>query len=212
MPSQSSEILTQVELCLASAFSFSFRLKAGWSAAVAGPGTIVFADELPSVMGEFRHIVKMDEDGQTIDAFGCDIQGFPRADEDIQAGERPAIHLHIANSSVANLNLGSQVGTINAAFDLISGQQGASRQELVLALKQLTEATVAETALHDTGKQEVVQALSTLAEQAAKKPEERSRDPVRAVIPWRPTAVASAAHLTVLWEKFGPTIKAYFGI
>ena len=44
------------------------------------PGTIVSVDEQPSVMGEFRHIVKMDNDGRTEEVLGCDIQGFPRSD------------------------------------------------------------------------------------------------------------------------------------
>jgi hypothetical protein len=175
------------------------------------PGIILSADELPGEMGEFRHYVKLDQDGQTISVYGCDLRGFPGMDDDLRLGQPSTVHLHIANSSVANLNLGSQLGTINAALQSISGQQDASQQELVLALKQLTEAAVAETALTDTDKQEIVQALSTLAEQAAKKPEERSRGPVRAVISWLPTAVASAADLTALWEKFGPTIKAFFG-
>jgi hypothetical protein len=176
------------------------------------PGTILSVDELPSEMGEFRHSVKLDKDEQTITVYGCDLQGFPGIDDDLRLGQPPTVHLHIENSSVANLNLGSQLGIINAALQSISGQQDASQLELVLALKQLTEAAVAENALPDKDKQEIVQALSTLAEQAAKKPEERSRGPVRAVISWLPTAVASAAHLTALWEKFGPMIKAYFGI
>jgi hypothetical protein len=176
------------------------------------PGTIVSVDDQPSEMGEFRHTVTLDRDGQLIAVYGCDLEGFPGVDEDLRQGQPSTIHLHIENSSVANLNLGSQVGAITAALTLISEQKGASQQELVLALKQLTEATVAETALHEAEKQEVIQALLTLAEQAVKIPEERSRGPVRAVISWLPTAVASAAHLTVLWEKFGPMIKAYFGI
>jgi hypothetical protein len=176
------------------------------------PGTVVSEDDQPGEMGEFRHVVTLDRDGQSIPVYGCDLQGFPGMDDDLPQGRLSTVHLHIENSSVANLNLGSQVGAINASLTSISEEQGASQQELVLALKQLTEATIAETALRDTERQEVVQALSTLAEQAAKKPEERSGGPVRAVIAWLPTAVASAAHLTALWEKVGPTIKAYFRI
>ena len=176
------------------------------------PGTIVSVDGQPSQMGEFRHTVRLDEDGQSIAVLGCDIQVFPELDEDLRQGQPSSIHVHIENSSVANLNLGSQVGTINTALEAISQQPGSSSQEMVLALKQLTEAAVPEKALRETEKQEIVQALSTLAEQAAKKPEERSKGPVRAIVLWLPTAIAAAADLTTLWAKFGPAIRAYFGI
>lgn len=174
------------------------------------PGTIVSVDDQPSDMGEFRHIVKRDRDGQTLAVLGCDLQAFPELDEDLRQKQLPSIHLHIENSSIANLNLGTQVGTINAALEVISGQPGPS-QEVAEALKQLTEATVAEQALPDLEKQEIVQALSTLAEQAAKKPEERSKGPLRAIVGWLPTAIAAAADLTTLWGKFGPAIKVFFG-
>lgn len=125
--------------------------------------------------------------------------------------QSPNIHLHIENSSVANLNLGSQVGTINAALESISAQQGASPHDLALALKQLTEATVAHAALPPGEKHEIVQALSTLAEQATKKPEERSQGTLRAIISRIPTSIAAAGDLMTLWGKYGPAIRAYFG-
>jgi hypothetical protein len=174
-------------------------------------GTIVSVDDKPGDMGEFRHIVTIDQDGHTLPVMGCDLQPFPELDEDLRQTQPPNIHLHIEKSSVANLNLGSQVGTINAALESISAQQGASPQDLALALKQLAEATVAHPALPPAEKQEIVQALSTLAEQATKKPEDRSKGTLRAVISWIPTSIAAAADLTSLWDKFGPAIRAYFG-
>jgi hypothetical protein len=178
----------------------------------ARPGTIASVGEGPEAMGEFRHTVTLDQDGQTIPVLGCDLQAFPELDEDLPRTQPTAVHLHIENSSVANLNLGVQIRTINTALESISERGGASQQDLVDALKQLTEATITKTALPDTEKQEIVQALSTLAEQALMKPEERSKGPLRAVVSWLPTAIAAAADLTSLWEKFGPVIKAHFGI
>src|SRR5690349_14398552 len=123
-----------------------------------------------------------------ITVLGCDLQAFPELDEDLRQAQPPSIHLHIENSSVANLNLGSQVGTINTALEAIWEQPGSTQQELVVALKQLTEATVADKGLQDTEKQEIVEALSILAEQAAKNPQNRSKGPVRAILSWLPTA------------------------
>jgi hypothetical protein len=32
------------------------------------------------------------------------------------------------------------------------------------------------------------------------------------LVAWIPHAIATAAHLTALWDKFGPIIRAYLGI
>jgi len=165
----------------------------------------------PEIWANFVIRCELKRTGKFAPVMGCDLQPFPDLDEDLRQGQQANVHLHIENSSVANLNLGSQVGVINAALESISKIQGESEQTLVLALQQLTEATVADTALATTEKQEIVQALSTLAEQATKKPQEQSKGTVRAVITWIPTAIATAAKLAPLWEKFGPAIRAYFG-
>jgi hypothetical protein len=117
----------------------------------------------------------------------------------------------IQNSNIGNLNLGSQVGMISTVLESISSG-GGSQQEFAQALKELTEAVVSQQALSDTQKREVVQALSTVAEEAPKKPEERSTGTLKAIMAYIPTAISSASQLTTLWEKLGPTIKGYLGI
>jgi len=175
------------------------------------PGIVTSVAEQPSVMGEFVHLVQVDGEQEARAVLGCDIQALPGLDEDLQGMNRPTVHLHIQNSNIANLNLGSQLGTINAALESISGQ-GSAQQEFVQALKQLTEAVVSQKGLPDREKQEIVQALSTIAEQATKKPEERSKGTLKAVVSWLPTAIAAASDLTTLWGKFGPIIRRYLGI
>jgi hypothetical protein len=49
------------------------------------PGTIVSVDDRPSDMGEFRHMVTLDREQQTIAVLGCDLQAFPELDEDLAA-------------------------------------------------------------------------------------------------------------------------------
>jgi hypothetical protein len=126
----------------------------------------------------------------------------------LQGKSQPTIH--IQNSNVANLNLGAQVGTINVALQTISGGD-AAQQELGRAIEQLTEAVLQAT-LPDPDKRDVVEALSTIAEQAAKKPEERSKVTLNALVAWLPTAISAANNPVTLWDKFGPIIKAHFGI
>ena len=66
--------------------------------------------------------------------------------------------------------------------------------------------------ISETNKQEVVEALSTIAEQAEKKPEERSKGNLKALVAWIPQVIATAADLVTLWDKFGPIIKTHFGL
>jgi hypothetical protein len=118
--------------------------------------------------------------------------------------------IHIQDSNVANLNMGSQIGTINAALQVIS-KGDESRKEFARALEEFTQAVVAAT-LPDANKQEVVEAVSTIAEQAAKKPEERSKGTLKALVAWIPTAISAANNLVTLWDKIGPCIKGHLGI
>lgn len=171
------------------------------------PATVRAVADAPSQMGEFVHELLVDKTQQVLSVLGCDMRPFPDVDEDLR-GVRPMIH--IENSNVANLNLGSQIGTINATIQSIS-KGDDSQREFAHALEEFTQAVVAAT-LPDSTKQEVVEALSTIAEQANKKPEERSRVPIKALMVWIPTALATTHHLVALWDKFGPSIKAFFGI
>ena len=123
----------------------------------------------------------------------------------------PVIHLNIQNSSIANLNLGSQVGAINAALETIS-IGGGGQQEFARALKELTEAVVSQQDLPDNQKRDFIQALSTVAAEARKKPEERSAGTLKAIMGYLPTAISSASQLVALWDKVGPTIKGYLGV
>jgi hypothetical protein len=105
---------------------------------------------------------------------------MPQLDEDLRKG-LPAIHLTIQNSAVANLNLGTQVGTINVALESIS-QHGGAGSEFANAIKQLTEAVVSESTMNDLDKREVVEVLSAVAEEGAKQPEKGSTGTVKAAI------------------------------
>jgi hypothetical protein len=57
--------------------------------------------------------------------------------------------------------------------------------ELRAAIEQLTQAIVSESALQQNQKQEVVEAIATLSQEAAKKPEERSKGTGCQIVPAR---------------------------
>jgi hypothetical protein len=159
-------------------------------------------------MGEFRHEVLVDGESETTGVMGCNLQPMPELDEDLRKNQ-PAIHLTLQNSTVANLNLGTQVGTINVALESIS-QHGEADREFTDAIKQLTEAVISESTMANSDKREVLQALSTVAEEGAKEPEKRSTGKVKAAIAWVPLAISTASNLVKLWHQFEPIIRTHF--
>lgn len=174
------------------------------------PGTVKSVADAPSTLGEFVHEVLVDGDQVVRRALGSEIHPIPVLDADLRGVNAPAIQ--IKNSNVANLNLGSQVGNINAALQSISVGGDASEREFARAVEQLTQAVLSEATLSAAVRQEVVESLSTVVEQAAKKPEDRSKGVLKAVVAWILTAVSAAKSLTTLWETIGPIIKTHLGI
>jgi hypothetical protein len=173
------------------------------------PATVTSVADVPSVLGEYMHEIILDKYPDLPQkTLGCELRAIPTLDADLRGTSQPKIH--IQNSNIANLNLGGQVGTINAALQTISGGD-AAQQELARAIEQLTEAVV-QASLPMADKQEVVEALSIIAEQAAKKPEARSKGTLKALVAWLPTAISAANNLTILWDKLGPIIKVHLGV
>jgi hypothetical protein len=170
-------------------------------------GIVKSVANVPGQMGEFVHELQDAKTEEILPVLGCDIRPFPELDEDLRMNKQI---VHIENSNIANLNLGSQIGAINASLQQMSDGD-EPQKEFARALQEFTEAVVSAT-LADDQKKEVVDALSTIAEQAAKKPEERSKGILKAVVAWVPTAIATAHHLTALWDKFGPLIRTHLGI
>jgi hypothetical protein len=117
------------------------------------------------------------------------------------------VHLTVHNA--ANINLGSQVGTINAAVNIIS-KQGQS--EVASAIKELSDAVVRSSAMQDRQKQEALQVIADIAKQAEAKPEARSNGILKALIAGFPAIIGLAADVTALWDQYAPMIRAYFGI
>jgi hypothetical protein len=173
-------------------------------------GTVRSVADRPSVLGEFVHEVLVDGEDQLRRVVGCDLQPVPGLDEDLQSANTPAIH--IQNSNVANLNLGSQVGTINAVVHAMKGE-GDAQRAVARALEELTQAVLSsQTSLAEPEKLEVLDSLKTIAEQASKKPDERAKGTLKAILGYLPTAISASSNLVSLWEKVGPTIKSYIGL
>jgi hypothetical protein len=113
------------------------------------------------------------------------------------------------NSSVASVSVGSQIGVINAALQQIS--EHGSNTEFVRAIKELEDAFV-NASVEPTQRQDLMDNLSTLAEQGARRPEERSKGTLKAVFGWMPSAVSTVSQLSTLWDKYSPIIKTHLGL
>ncbi len=118
--------------------------------------------------------------------------------------------IHVTIHSAANVNLGSQIGTINAVLTSIS-QKAGSDDEIVGALRQLTDAVEHNTQLQETEKRDTLEVVEEIAKQAQGKPEARSAGKLKALISGLPALLNASKELLELWDKLSPSIRHYFG-
>jgi hypothetical protein len=124
-----------------------------------------------------------------------------------QSKDRVNVTIHNA----ANVNLGSQVGTINATLNAVADQSQAHR-ELAAAIRELTNAILQSQNINNDDKQAAFQVISTLVKEAQVKPEERSTGTLKALIAGFPSIIGPAADITTLWMVYVPMIRSFFGI
>lgn len=120
-------------------------------------------------------------------------------------------HINVTIQNAANVNLGSQVGTINATLTAISDQSQAHFQ-IAAVLKELSEAVLLSRQIQDAQKDEALQVMTNIAKQAEAKPELRSLGTLKALIAGFPALIGMAADITTLWDKYAPIIKHFFSI
>jgi len=109
--------------------------------------------------------------------------------------------MHITINA-ANVNFGTQVGTIENALNKIVNQ---GQTEMAIALRDLVNG-VSRAELHEEQKKEVMEILAELASQAEKPPESRSKGVIRSLMERLPAAIGLAADLTTLWLAYGPVV------
>ena len=117
-------------------------------------------------------------------------------------------NIHINKSVVGNVNT-AQVGRIDVALDNI--QIGAD-DEVKEALKAMTEAVANSLDLHDEARNELIEHLTFLAEQASMPPKTRQKNMIGMVLKTVPGIVTTFSGLGTLWAKYGPVLEAYFKI
>src|SRR5882724_233215 len=128
-------------------------------------------------------------------------QAFPEKKETMSYKREINVTIHNA----ANVNLGTQVGTINATLDIISEHAGSS-QGIVQAIKELTDAVVQSAEVDDAKKQELLEVVEDIAKQAEAKPEERSPGRLKAMFAGLPTLLSVGKGLLDVWDRLSPAI------
>ena len=171
----------------------------------ARPGAVERTNQA-AIAGNFvREMQRIESD------IGRDLEiRFRRQEVGLPKGDAMKEGINLTVHNAANVNLGSQVGTINAALSVIS-QQGQAESEVATAIRELSQA-VMRSAIQDKQKQEALQVIADITRQAEAKPEARSSGTLKALIAGFAVVISGAADVTTLWDKYAPIIQTFFGI
>lgn len=182
--------------------------RAGQLGSVMGQQTIVGADywngqadaRMRRVAGDIR---------RELEIYFREQEAFPQTKKEDAPMPSP-VQVNIQNANISNLNLGTQVGNINAALQVLSADS-KDHQEFAEAIRQLTEAVVSDRHLGHDQKHEAVDALSTLAKEA-ERGKGKPTVTAKGLLLLLPQLIGLSADMVTLWDKFGPTVRAFFGI
>lgn len=115
-------------------------------------------------------------------------------------------HINVHDSVVGSINTG-QVKRIEVAMQHISS---GGNEDVSNALKDLTEAIANNVKLEQEARNELIEQLGFLAEQAALPKDQRQSSVISIVLKGIPVAIAGAANLTTIWSQWGPTLTTFF--
>jgi hypothetical protein len=117
------------------------------------------------------------------------------------------ITINIDRSQIANLNLGTISGNVEAHLSAIPDDERAEIRE---ALATLAQAVVDAPSLPPDARRELLESIDLLAEEAVKEPDERRSAAMRPVLATLADAAAVAGDLASVWGTVGPVIVSFF--
>lgn len=115
-------------------------------------------------------------------------------------------NIQVDRSVVGSINT-AQVARIDVAMKNI---QNAGDKEVTKAIKELTEAILNDKAIEAEQKNQLVEQLTFLAEQAALPKNQQQASVVKMVLKAIPITLSSLTSLSSLWHQWGPTIEQHF--
>ncbi len=120
----------------------------------------------------------------------------------------PVTYNHInVNKSVVGLINTAQVGRIDVAMEEITN---GGNVEVGQAIKKLTEAVINSSTADEKLKNELMEQLGFLAEQATLPKAQRQGSVVAMVLKSMPSSLAFAANITTVWTRWGNTLIEFF--
>lgn len=118
------------------------------------------------------------------------------------------INIHLKDSQVGVLNLGSIVGSVEAHLAAVAGPDAEQARG---ALETLAQAILDEDALSDEQRQQLLESVDLLAQEAGAAPAQRRGSVIRTVLGGLAASLAAAGSLTEVWSAVGPALLHFFG-
>jgi hypothetical protein len=115
-------------------------------------------------------------------------------------------NINVQDSVVGVINTGS----IEAVDNAITVLKQSGADAMAVAIAKLTESVINSAEAESELKNELVEILSVLGEEATKPQPQRRIAVVRALFGELSTGFSGLASLTQLWQQYGPVIQAFF--
>jgi hypothetical protein len=118
------------------------------------------------------------------------------------------ITIQLKDSQVGVLNLGSIVGSVEAHLAAVADPDAEEARQ---ALETLAQAVLDEEALPDEERQQLLESVDLLAQEAGAPPARRRGSVIRTVLSSLAASLAAAGSLTEVWSAVGPSLLHFFG-
>lgn len=115
-------------------------------------------------------------------------------------------NIHVENSVVGSINT-AQVGRISVAMDNITNNDNES---VVEAIKAITEAMVNTAELNNETKDQLLEQMAFVAEQATLPTNQRQTSIVRPILTAISTSLTNIASLATIWAQWGDNLIRFF--
>jgi hypothetical protein len=143
-----------------------------------------------------------------LDALAALHRGAEHAAIMMRMEEPREINIHLKDSQVGVLNLGSIMGNVQAHLAAVAGPDADEARQ---ALERLAQAILDEEALPDEQRQELLESVDLLAQEAGAAPAQRRGSVIRTVLGGLAASLAAAGSLTEVWSAVGPSLLHFFG-
>lgn len=124
-----------------------------------------------------------------------------------RVSESQPITFDLTNSQIGTINLGSIIGNVQNHLTALNDPAAAEVRD---GLARLTQAAIDAEDLEDGAREELLEHIDLLAEEAQKHPAERRLAITRSVLGIVATTVPAVTTLSEVWTGVAPTLEAFF--